>query len=295
MSNSEQVVIKPKKASPVKAIILLFVIFTLFGVAVVLLTPKPEEVTLAAADVCQEENNGKIVTFDGYLELNSFMTYCGDTCPFDINETKVANKNVARVNIKIGSGKNTMDSLPNNYTKATTVIRDSKGERINIDQKITVTGKLNVTQDDGSASCRMDLSNLNIAEDQTVLAPKVDEIATFDNFDTEAFYDKMIAIEGFVTIPKDSTSVFCYGTCTLDFSATPDFGATKEINVSYGDEANQMSVPSILFDFDPNLRDFNGQDISSSEKLRLIGNLSKTEKDGEPTTYKFNTMWVEKI
>lgn len=273
----------------------MLILLTLFSAIAVFITPKPEEVTLPAADVCQKDNNGKIVTFDGYLELNSFITYCGSTCSFGINERIVSDDNVANVYIKVGSGKNTMDTLPNNYTKVTTVIRDSNGDKIDLDNKLTVAGKLAVSGEGDSTSCRVDVQQIDVAEDQTVLAPEVEEVATFDNFDTEAFYEKMIAIEGYVTIPKDSISVFCYGICTLDFSATPDFAVTKDINVTYGEEENQMSLRTSLLSYDPDLKDFNGADVSSIDKLKLIGTLSKTEKEGEPTTNKFKAMWVEKI
>ena len=99
---------------------------------------------------CALENEKKIIAASGYLTPGTSV-FCSKhggrmECGLTLVETADAKKGFG-AHVEQGSGANTVDKLKSGYRREDIRIRDSAGNVINLAEKVTLTGKMNVTRD----------------------------------------------------------------------------------------------------------------------------------------------------
>ena len=99
---------------------------------------------------CALENEKKILAVSGFLKPAGSV-FCSNhggrmECGFTFGETADAKKGFSAY-IEQGSGANTVDKLKSGYRREDLKIRDSAGNVINLAEKVTLTGKMNVAPD----------------------------------------------------------------------------------------------------------------------------------------------------
>ena len=102
------------------------------------------------SQTCNLENNDKVLEVSGYLK-DEGSVYCSNTsgryeCGFNlIGEDK--NAKGFTVNIQVGSSSNSVEKLESGYSQKDIKIHDDRGDIVNLEQKVTITGKITTVKD----------------------------------------------------------------------------------------------------------------------------------------------------
>ena len=99
---------------------------------------------------CAPENEKKVIAVSGFLR-SAGSVFCSNhggrmECGFTLGETADSRKGFTAY-IEQGSGANTVDPLKSGYRRDDVRIRDSAGNAVNLAEKLTLTGKMNVAPD----------------------------------------------------------------------------------------------------------------------------------------------------
>jgi hypothetical protein len=99
---------------------------------------------------CAVENEKKIIVVSGFLSpgVSVFCSNHGGRmeCSYTFSETPGAKQGFS-AHLEQGGGANAVDKLKSGYRREDVKIRDSAGNVINLAEKVTLTGKMNVTPD----------------------------------------------------------------------------------------------------------------------------------------------------
>jgi hypothetical protein len=112
----------------------------------VLLTACEKPTTIGYANVCNRDNDGKLIETTGYLNDGNGV-FCSNTrngtmeCSFTLVEKPHDEKGIS-ADISVGTSANTAEELKSNYAPEDVKIRDNNGELISPAQKLRVTGRL---------------------------------------------------------------------------------------------------------------------------------------------------------
>jgi hypothetical protein len=94
-------------------------------------------------DVCETGEYGKAIRTAGYLYGPGTMMSCdGVTCEMMISNTRAGGNTSLRIDIRIGSGNNSMDEPDDSFNEADLVVRDDLGDSHRIGDWIVVQGRL---------------------------------------------------------------------------------------------------------------------------------------------------------
>lgn len=94
-------------------------------------------------DVCETAEYGKTVRIEGFLTAPGASMMCdGETCEMAISNRGVGGSTSLRIDIPLGSGRNSMTEPPDSYNNSDLVVRDSEGNPHPIGDWIVVEGRI---------------------------------------------------------------------------------------------------------------------------------------------------------
>jgi hypothetical protein len=100
----------------------------------------PTPVTIAEA--CAPEKDGKQATVRGYFQLSS-MVFCTDSCNLDFAEQPGGESPLAP-DIKVGSGRNQMKTLPENFKDNDFQVTSQDGTVLGLKDAVQISGKMSI-------------------------------------------------------------------------------------------------------------------------------------------------------
>jgi hypothetical protein len=123
----------------------------------------PVAATVPFDQACQVENDQQWISTDGYFSLKTTV-YCssnsGDLrCGLVFNSYPDGNQEFT-ANLREGNRKNMMRHLESGYLEADLQIKTNSGEMIGVGQHLTLTGKMDITQD----TCTMNVDKIELYE-----------------------------------------------------------------------------------------------------------------------------------
>jgi hypothetical protein len=106
----------------------------------------PQMVALGAA--CTQDKDGSSVAVDGFVSAGSVVScdnYSGDyRCGLDLYENPDATGARASIDIIVGTGANTIDEPPKNYTDADVKVHTDNSATAVVGDKVRATGDISV-------------------------------------------------------------------------------------------------------------------------------------------------------
>jgi len=103
------------------------------------------------AKACDAANDGKTIEITGFVDSGRSV-FCSNIgggsvrCGFDFKDMPDAPRRLG-IDIKQGSGANSVEKLPKGYKKSDIRIYDNDGKPVSLADKLKVTGKLSATPD----------------------------------------------------------------------------------------------------------------------------------------------------
>jgi hypothetical protein len=102
------------------------------------------------ANACTMENEKKYIETSGFLDSGGGV-YCSNRsgrmeCSFNFKESPTGEKKISAY-IERGSSANTVEELKSGFKREDIKIRDNGGNVVNLDEKVKLTGEMNVTPD----------------------------------------------------------------------------------------------------------------------------------------------------
>lgn len=125
-------------------------LFFAAGVLVLLLTlsacgPGEPPPVVSIAEACSPENEGQPATVEGYFQLD-FMVFCTDSCLLDFAETPEGESPLAP-DIKVGSGRNQMQALPDDFQDTDFQITTDDGTVLGLSDPVQISGEMSIAED----------------------------------------------------------------------------------------------------------------------------------------------------
>jgi hypothetical protein len=124
-------------------------LFTAAGVAVLLLmsacgSAEPPPPPVSIAEACSPENDGRQATVNGYFQLD-FMVFCTESCTLNFAETPDGESPLTP-DIRIGSGRNRMRELPDDFQDSDFQITAQDGTTLGLSDHVQISGRMSVAQ-----------------------------------------------------------------------------------------------------------------------------------------------------
>jgi hypothetical protein len=137
-------------------------LFVAAGVVALLLTvsacgsaePPP---AVSIAEACSADYDGQPATVNGFFQLD-FMVFCTDSCLLDFAETPEGESPLAP-DIKVGSGRNQMRALPEDFQDADFQITTDDGTVLGLGDPVQISGEMSIAEN----VCLMYVNRINAA------------------------------------------------------------------------------------------------------------------------------------
>lgn len=97
---------------------------------------------VAIAEACALENDGQQATVNGYFQLD-FMVFCTDSCILEFAETPDG-ESLLSPDIKVGSGRNQMSELPDDFIDADFQVKTQDGTKLGLSDRMQISGKMSI-------------------------------------------------------------------------------------------------------------------------------------------------------
>ena len=217
--------------------------------------------------VLDEAYNNKRVTIEGYLSLPSSSMISDESVQLALFERAGQFSSTLNfiLDMPVGKGNNTMNSIPLKYAKSDVVVTGNKGETIGIGDHVKVTGKFKVY----GSFCSLDIQEIEkldpVKLDYSSLgATKV----TSANAADTTLEDKLVYAEGSIEIPTLTMG----GNYTFIYLTIPGMSDHITVDVGYGSEPGRMEAPPENYtDKDIKIFGDNGSPINIKKKVRIYG------------------------
>jgi hypothetical protein len=234
------------------------------------------------SELCQKENDGKVVSVDGYMAMNSFMVSCSgeganQRCTLNLG-LKPGSIEGHSASVAVGGGPNQMDALPDKYQAEDLHLHASDGKLLGPRDRVRLVAKLSVNDN---------LCRLEVLEIQTPPADsKPEELevkaepVSFANACKEENKDKVISVDGYLGVSYvmicNSRGIMRY--CGINLYAQPGTGNSFTANVDVGSEANQMEpLPDQYKPQDLRIHTVDGKTAGFRDRVKVTGKISPGE------------------
>lgn len=141
------------------------VIFMLIFISATALSAckSPAAAAVPFDQACRAENNQQVISTDGYFSLKTTV-YCSDAtgdlrCGLVFNSYPDGSQEFTAA-LREGNRRNMMHHLESGYLEADLQIKTDNGEKIGVGQHVTLTGMMEITQD----QCTMNVDKIELFE-----------------------------------------------------------------------------------------------------------------------------------
>jgi hypothetical protein len=97
---------------------------------------------VSIAEACALENDGQKATVVGFFQTD-FMVFCTESCTLDFAETP-GGESPLKPDIKVGSGRNQMRALPEEFQEADFQFTAQNGTILGLSDPIQLSGKMSI-------------------------------------------------------------------------------------------------------------------------------------------------------
>jgi hypothetical protein len=98
--------------------------------------------SVSIAEACAPENDGQKATVSGYFQPD-FMVFCTESCTLDFAESP-GGESPLSPDVKIGSGRNQMRELPEDFQDADFQFTTQDGTVVGLSDQIQISGKMSI-------------------------------------------------------------------------------------------------------------------------------------------------------
>ena len=234
------------------------------------------------SELCQKENNDKVVSVDGYLAMNSLMVSCtgegaSQRCTLNLG-LKPGSMDGHSASVAVGGGPNQMDALPDKYQAEDLHLHTADGKLLGPRDRVRLIAKMSVSDN---------LCWIEVLEIQTPPADsKPEELelkaeaVSFANACKAENKDKIISVDGYLGVSSimicNSRGIVRY--CGINLYAQPGTGDSLTANVDVGNEANQMEqLPDQYKPQDLRIHTADGKTVGFRDRVKVTGKISPGE------------------
>lgn len=93
-------------------------------------------------EACALDKDGQHASVTGYFQP-SFMVFCTESCTLKFAETP-GGESPLSPDVKVGSGKNQMRELPDDFTEADFHFTSQDGTELGLSDQVQITGKMSI-------------------------------------------------------------------------------------------------------------------------------------------------------
>jgi hypothetical protein len=102
-------------------------------------TPPP---AVSIQEACATEKDGQQASVIGYIQAD-FMVFCTESCTLNFTETP-GGESPLSPDIKIGSGRNQMSELPDDFQEADFQFKSQDGTVLGLNDQVQLSGKMSI-------------------------------------------------------------------------------------------------------------------------------------------------------
>jgi len=208
-------------------------------------------------------NFNKNVEVEGYVELpsNSYQSDGSAQLDFFARKGQFWAENTITLDVNVGTGNNTMKSLPAKYTKADLVITDNNGNKIGAGDYVKVTGQLS---NFGTLDAVKVEKETEPAIDYSTLSP----VMVAGKAPDSTLTGKLLCAEGTMEMPSSTLD----GDYTWLYLHVKGISDPLTIHLHYGQGPNNIEpLPSDYSDSDVKIHDKTGALLGAKQKVRVYG------------------------
>jgi hypothetical protein len=212
---------------------------------------------------------GKTITIEGFPELPFIMMTGEGTSTVNLSQrmNQYSGKLVV-LTVKEGNDENTIKVLPDDYQQSDLELHDNKGEKIVYGDKIRITGKASVKNNQYHVEVEF-IEKVDAAFDY-----KANSVRLTDSSDAEKLNKQLVWVEGemYVADEQGGMRLEMY----LDDTTLSDYILCK---IEYGSLKNQADeMPETYTEDDVVFRDHTGKKMGEGTRVRVYGTWSPDDQ-----------------
>jgi len=207
------------------------------------------------------------VSIEGYVGLSDSITQTDDATIIQLWQRKGQRVgDCYSIVVNMGTGLNTMDSLPEGYVKSDLNIRDNSLQNVSLGDKVKITGIYHAPVNSTYGTIDVQLIERQDFKPETYNPAKLQKLTPEIAADVKE--NDLVYAEGFIIVPS-SLHVTDFVPLKLIASRNADDSLSVDINI--GDGANMIrNLPDNYSDDDVKIHD-NNDKVVGFDKVRVYG------------------------